>query len=61
GEELGYIRIFAGVTEKPIRLREKVCEALRIASEKRREYKLKEKGKAMKSQQKSAGAVRKIK
>ena len=36
GEELGHIRIFAGVTEKPKRLREKVCEALRIASEKRR-------------------------
>ncbi|EFH6929623.1 hypothetical protein GNO41_21140 [Escherichia coli] len=36
GEELGHIRIFTGVTEKPKRLREKVCEALRIASEKRR-------------------------
>ncbi len=36
GEELGHIRIFAGVTEKPKRLREKVCGALRIASEKRR-------------------------
>lgn len=36
GEELGHIRIFSGVTEKPKRLREKVCEALRIASEKRR-------------------------
>ncbi|MCZ5393163.1 hypothetical protein O5642_10270 [Citrobacter braakii] len=36
GEELGHIRIFSGVTENPKRLREKVCEALRIASEKRR-------------------------
>ncbi|MDF3830057.1 MULTISPECIES: hypothetical protein [Enterobacteriaceae] len=36
GEELGHIRTFAGVTEKPKRLREKVCGALRIASEKRR-------------------------
>ncbi|MBQ4795306.1 hypothetical protein F9U41_14790 [Pectobacterium versatile] len=36
-EELGHIRIFAGVTEKPRRLREKICEALRIASEMRRE------------------------
>lgn len=34
GEELGHIMIFSGVTEKPMRLREKVCEALRIASEK---------------------------
>ncbi|MCS4608999.1 hypothetical protein KW485_20880 [Enterobacter kobei] len=33
GEELGHIRIFAGVTENPKRLREKVCEALKIASE----------------------------
>lgn len=33
GEELGHIRIFVGVTEKPRRLREKVCEALKIASE----------------------------
>lgn len=61
GEELGNIRIFSGITEKPTRLREKVCEALRIASEKRSECKLKEKGISMKSQQKSAGAVRKIK
>lgn len=36
GEELGHIMIFSGVTEKPMRLREKVCEALRIASEKLR-------------------------
>ncbi|MBJ9327197.1 hypothetical protein I5503_10235 [Citrobacter amalonaticus] len=36
GEKLGHIRIFSGVTENPKRLREKVCEALRIASEKRR-------------------------
>ncbi|HDK6717295.1 TPA: hypothetical protein M2P09_003674 [Klebsiella quasipneumoniae] len=33
GEELGHIRIFAGVTENPKRLREKACEALTIASE----------------------------
>lgn len=45
GEELGHIRIFAGVTEKPIRLREKVCEALRIASEIRREGEFKKEGK----------------
>lgn len=36
GEELGHIMIFSGVTEKPMRLREKVCKALRIASEKLR-------------------------
>jgi len=36
GEELGHIRIFVGVSEKTRRLREKICEALKIASEKRR-------------------------
>ena len=42
-EELGHIRIFAGVTEKPRRLRGKICEALRIASEIRREGEFKKK------------------
>ncbi|EPK4789841.1 hypothetical protein [Klebsiella aerogenes] len=50
GEELGHIRIFVGVTEKPRRLREKVCEALKIASEKRRAGELKEEGKPTKLQ-----------
>ncbi|HEM6674175.1 hypothetical protein FD428_05405 [Citrobacter sp. TBCP-5362] len=36
GEELGHIRILVGATEKPRRLREKICEALKIASEKSR-------------------------
>ncbi|EEV5967102.1 hypothetical protein EKP93_20025, partial [Escherichia coli] len=45
GEELGHIRIFSGVTEKPRRLRGKICEALRIASEIRREGEFKKKGK----------------
>jgi hypothetical protein len=61
GEKLGHIRIFAGVTEKPRRLRQKVCEALRIASEKRRAGELKEEGKATRRQQKSAVTVRKSK
>ncbi|RCC71988.1 hypothetical protein [Escherichia coli] len=60
-EELGHIRIFAGVTEKPRRLRGKICEALRIASEIRREGEFKKKGKTTRRQQKSAGAVRKSK
>ena len=61
GEELGHIRIFAGVTEKPKHLREKVCEALKIASVKRKEGTLREKGKATRRQQKSTSAVRKSK
>ncbi|ELY4313919.1 hypothetical protein SMZ23_002288 [Cronobacter sakazakii] len=60
-EELGHIRIFAGVTEKPRRLRGKICEALRIASEIRGEGEFKKEGKATRRQQKSAGAVRKSK
>jgi len=60
-EELGHIRIFAGVTEKPRRLRGKICEALRIASEIRREGEFKKVGKTTRRQQKSAGAARKSK
>ncbi|EPD3812364.1 hypothetical protein ACR9UB_000038 [Cronobacter dublinensis] len=60
-EELGHIRIFAGVTEKPRRLRGKICEALRIASEIRREGEFKKEGKTTRRQQKSAGAARKSK
>lgn len=60
-EELGHIRIFAGVTEKPRRLRRKICEALRIASEIRREGEFKKEGKTTIRQLKSAGAVRKSK
>lgn len=53
-------QLFAGVTEKPKHLREKVCEALKIASVKRKEGTLREKGKATRRQQKSTSAVRKV-
>lgn len=60
-EELGHIRKFSGVTEKSRRLPGKICEALRIASEIRREGEFKKEGKTTRRQQKSADAVRKSK